>query len=123
MMTSVVPEKNLNKQIGKQMRCMVGFLQIFDSHQLLFGKCVYSPKRLPPVETLSKSPLPLLVFECKEGSARSPWKFFNEALRLSLDNKAIVDAKGSLKPREIRTNASILSANQCEDKVHNYDKQ
>ncbi|PPS09688.1 hypothetical protein GOBAR_AA10955 [Gossypium barbadense] len=182
MMTGVVPEQNLEKQIGKQMGCMAGFLQIFDRHQLLSGKRLYSPKRLPPVETpasekkteqvktvetpaisrelekqpqgraaaspdrskqspvtselrspaselftptgnQSKSPLPLPVFEYKEGSARSPWKFSKEAPRLSLDSRAVVDAKGSLKPREIRTNASILSANQCEDEVDDSDKQ
>ncbi|MFQ6633629.1 hypothetical protein Gotur_010224 [Gossypium turneri] len=182
MMTGVVPEQNLEKQIGKQMGCMAGFLQIFDRHQLLSGKRLYSPRRLPPVETpasekkteqvktvetpaisrelekqpqgraaaspdhskqspvtselrspaselftptgnQSKSPLPLPVFEYKEGSARSPWKFSKEAPRLSLDSRAVVDAKGSLKPREIRTNASILSANQCEDEVDDSDKQ
>ncbi|MBA0861148.1 hypothetical protein Goshw_024969 [Gossypium schwendimanii] len=182
MMTGVVPEQNLEKQIGKQMGCMAGFLQIFDRHQLLSGKRLYSPKRLPPVETpasekkteqvktvetpaisrelekqpqgraaaspdrskqspvtselrspaselftptgnQSKSPLPLSVFEYKEGSARSPWKFSKEAPRLSLDSRAVVDAKGSLKPREIRTNASILSVNQCEDEVDDSDKQ
>ncbi|GMJ09095.1 hypothetical protein HRI_004578700 [Hibiscus trionum] len=62
----------------------------------------------------SKSSLPLPIFEFKEGSARSPWKFSKDAPRLSLDSRAVVDAKGSLKPREIRTNASILSANRCE---------
>ncbi|KAH1081386.1 hypothetical protein J1N35_021147 [Gossypium stocksii] len=182
MMTGVVPEQNLEKQIGKQMGCMAGFLQIFDRHQLLSGKRLYSPKRLPPVETpasekkteqvktvetpaisrelekqpqgraaaspdrskqspvtpelrspaselftptgnQSKSPLPLPLFEYKEGSARSPWKFSKEAPRLSLDSRAVVDAKGSLKPREIRTNASILSANQCEDEVDDSDNQ
>ncbi|XP_017631381.1 protein LONGIFOLIA 1 isoform X2 [Gossypium arboreum] len=182
MMTGVVPEQNLEKQIGKQMGCMAGFLQIFDRHQLLSGKRLYSPKRLPPMETpasekkteqvktvetpaisrelekqpqgraaaspdrskqspvtselrypaselftptgnQSKSPLPLPVFEYKEVSARSPWKFSKEAPRLSLDSRAVVDAKGSLKPREIRTNASILSANQCEDEVDDSDKQ
>ncbi|TYG93860.1 hypothetical protein ES288_A11G144400v1 [Gossypium darwinii] len=182
MMTGVVPEQNLEKQIGKQMGCMAGFLQIFDRHQLLSGKRLYSPKRLPPMETpasekkteqvktvetpaisrelekqpqgraaaspdrskqspvtselrspaselftptgnQSKSPLPLPVFEYKEVSARSPWKFSKEAPRLSLDSRAVVDAKGSLKPREIRTNALILSANQCEDEVDDSDKQ
>ncbi|MBA0715275.1 hypothetical protein Golax_014180, partial [Gossypium laxum] len=76
-----------------------------------------------PTGNQSKSPLPLPVFEYKEGSARSPWKFSKEAPRLSLDSRAVVDAKGSLKPREIRTNASILSANQCEDEVDDSDKQ
>ncbi|GMN48877.1 hypothetical protein TIFTF001_018044 [Ficus carica] len=67
-----------------------------------------SLETLPP-----KSPLPLSVFEFKEGT-RSSWKFAREAPRLSLDSRATVDAKGSLYPREIRTNAAILSANRCE---------
>ncbi|XVE73037.1 hypothetical protein DITRI_Ditri11bG0085900 [Diplodiscus trichospermus] len=170
MTTGMVQEQNLEKQIGKQMGCMAGFFQIFDRHQLLTGKRLYSTKRLPPTtasETtpeqertiespevsreLDKQPqgrpapspdrskqspviselrspapepstptgnqnktLPLPVFEFKEGSARSPRKFSKEAPRLSLDSRAVVDAKGSLKPREIRTNAAILSSNQCE---------
>ncbi|PPD67010.1 hypothetical protein GOBAR_DD36111 [Gossypium barbadense] len=113
----------LEKQIGKQMGCMAGFLYIFDRHPLLSRKCLYSPKRLPPMETPGKSPFPLPLFEYKEGSARSPWKFFKEALSLSVDSNAVVDAKGSLKPREIRTNTSILSVNQCKDEVDNNNKQ
>ncbi|KAM7255937.1 hypothetical protein ACFE04_011678 [Oxalis oulophora] len=50
--------------------------------------------------TTKLSPLP--VFDFKEG-ARSPWKFSKEAPRLSLDSRAIIDAKGVLKPREIPT--------------------
>lgn len=173
MMTGIVPEQHLEKQIRKQMGCMAGFLQIFDRHQILSGKRLYSTKRLPPMaspasettteqektveaqvmsrelekqpqgraaaspdrskqtpiksehrspapepstptDKQSKSSLPLPVFEFKEGSARSPWKFSKEAPRLSLDSRAVVDAKGSLKPREVRTNASILSSKQCE---------
>ncbi|KAL2540632.1 hypothetical protein Adt_01610 [Abeliophyllum distichum] len=65
---------------------------------------------LPP-----KSPLRLPMFELKEGS-RSAWKFCKDTPRLSLDSRATTDAKGSLHPREIRTNASILSpANRCEN--------
>ncbi|XWS36353.1 hypothetical protein CRYUN_Cryun20dG0077900 [Craigia yunnanensis] len=170
MMTGLVPDQNLEKQIRKQMGCMAGFLQIFDRHQILIGKRLYTTKRLPstpagettpqeetaespalsrelekqpqgrsvpsphrskqstvtpelrspapdpstPTGNQNKTPLPLPVFEFKEGSARSPWKFSKEAPRLSLDSRAVVDAKGSLKPREIRTNAAILSVNQCE---------
>lgn len=75
-----------------------------------------SPAQGPvtPLKTDSKSALPLPVLEFKEGT-RSSWKFCKEAPRLSLDSRAVVDAKGSLKPREIRTNASILSANRCEN--------
>ncbi|XVF32486.1 hypothetical protein REPUB_Repub17cG0086900 [Reevesia pubescens] len=172
MTTGMVQEQNLEKQIGKQMGCMTGLLQIFDRHQILTGKRLYSTKRLPPLpasETTSeqekiveapaisrelekqpqgrsapspdrskqqspiiselrslvpepstptgnqnKSSLPLPIFEFKEGSAKSPWKFSKEVPRLSLDSRAVFDAKGSLKPRDIRTNAAILSANQCE---------
>ncbi|CAA3000969.1 protein LONGIFOLIA 1 [Olea europaea var. sylvestris] len=60
------------------------------------------------MESQPKSPLPLPVFELKEGS-KSSWKFCKETPRLSLDSRATTDAKGSLHPREIRTNASILS--------------
>ncbi|XWS46897.1 hypothetical protein CRYUN_Cryun14cG0107400 [Craigia yunnanensis] len=171
MMKGIVQDQTLEKQIGKQMGCMAGFLQIFDRHQIITGKRLYSTKRLPstpatettpeqertaktpalsrelekqpqgrsapspdrsklspvtselrspalepftPTRNQSKTPFPLPIFEFKEGSARSPWKFSKEAPRLSLDSRAVVDAKGSLKPREIRTNAAILSANQCE---------
>ncbi|KAB2616105.1 protein LONGIFOLIA 1 [Pyrus ussuriensis x Pyrus communis] len=62
-------------------------------------------------ELYPKSPLPLPVFEFKEGT-RSSWKFSREAPRLSLDSRATVDAKGSLYPREIRTNAAILTASR-----------
>ncbi|KAL2510744.1 hypothetical protein Adt_16344 [Abeliophyllum distichum] len=48
MTTGMVQEKNLEKHIEKQMGCMAGFLQIFDRHQILTGKHLYSPKRLPP---------------------------------------------------------------------------
>ncbi|XVF21687.1 hypothetical protein REPUB_Repub12eG0111700 [Reevesia pubescens] len=187
MMTGIVQEQNLEKQIGKQMGCMAGFLQIFDRHQILTGKRLYSTRRLPPTavnettseqektvesspvisrelekqppqgrsapspdrskqspviselrspvpelstptENQNKSPLRLPIFELKEGNARSPWKFSKEAPRLSLDSRAVVDAKGSLKPREIRTNAAILSENQCknnseENGVDDNDKQ
>ncbi|KAJ4828605.1 hypothetical protein Tsubulata_004962 [Turnera subulata] len=70
-----------------------------------------TPEAPPPVDTQSKMPLPLPIFELKEGTKTS-WKFCKEAPRLSLDSRATFDAKGSLKPREIRTNASILSASR-----------
>ncbi|KAK8718007.1 hypothetical protein V6N13_045257 [Hibiscus sabdariffa] len=170
-------EQNLEEHIGKQMGCMAGFLQIFDRHQNLTGKRLYSTKRLPPspvsdttseeekvVESpltrefekesqgrLTPSPdrfnqspvvselrspapeiftptgnrnitsLPLPVFEFKGGSARSPWKFSKEAPRLSLDSRAVVDGKGSLKPREIRTNQ--CKTNSEENGVDDNDKQ
>ncbi|KAJ9188068.1 hypothetical protein P3X46_003463 [Hevea brasiliensis] len=64
-------------------------------------------------ESQAKLPLPLPVFELKEGT-KSSWKFCKEAPRLSLDSRATFDAKGSLKPKEIRTNAAILSVTTCE---------
>ncbi|KAE8676717.1 hypothetical protein F3Y22_tig00111582pilonHSYRG00770 [Hibiscus syriacus] len=67
-------------------------------------------------------------FEFNKNSARSPWKFSKEAPRLSLDSRAVVDATGSLKPRELRTYAAISSPNQCEsgreeDGVDGIDQQ
>ncbi|KAI3460915.1 hypothetical protein Pfo_017578 [Paulownia fortunei] len=166
MTTGLVKEHNLEKQIEKQMGCMAGFLQIFDRHQILTGKRLYSAKRLPapsPVVDITseseksapaspanstdlgkplqpnrvaapspqrpnqtpegelrsplagaaaelppKSPVPLPIFELKEGT-RSSWKFYKEAPRLSLDSRATTDAKGGLHPKEIRTTTSILS--------------
>ncbi|RDX68686.1 Protein LONGIFOLIA 1, partial [Mucuna pruriens] len=148
MTTGIVRDQNLEKHIHKQMGCMAGFLQIFDRHQILTGKRIYSHKRLPPVTpptshntslfhftsyqpNLTASPEPekpsaspsrstpspareavvqseakasvptLPVLELKEGT-RSSWKFSREAPRLSLDSRAIVDAKGGLhlQPRE-----------------------
>lgn len=44
MTTGIVQDQqNLEKQMG----CMSGFLQIFDRHQILTGKRLYSTKRLP----------------------------------------------------------------------------
>lgn len=74
---------------------------------------------LPPVSQ-PKPPLP--AFEFKEGT-RSSWKFSREAPRLSLDSRATVDAKGSLYPREIRTNAAILSVNRCENSPEGDDSE
>ncbi|KAF9686910.1 hypothetical protein SADUNF_Sadunf02G0039000 [Salix dunnii] len=71
-----------------------------------------------PVEIQSKSPLSVL--ELKDGT-KSSWKFCKEAPRLSLDSRATFDAKGSLKPREIRTNAAILSVNRCENNAEQTD--
>lgn len=67
------------------------------------------PATPPPEETPTRTPLPLPVFEFKDGF-RSSWKL-REAPRLSLDSRAIVDGKGSVFPREIRTNAAIFAAN------------
>ncbi|KAL3827998.1 hypothetical protein ACJIZ3_016800 [Penstemon smallii] len=57
--TGLIKEpQNLEKHIEKQMGgCMAGFLQLFDRHQILNGKRLYSAKRLPPPvsETTSES--------------------------------------------------------------------
>ncbi|KAA8543301.1 hypothetical protein F0562_021204 [Nyssa sinensis] len=75
-----------------------------------------SPAKEPatPADIPAKMPLPLPIFEFKEGT-RSSWKFCKETPRLSLDSRAIVDAKGTFYPREIRTNAAILSVNRFEN--------
>ncbi|OIW12645.1 hypothetical protein TanjilG_24578 [Lupinus angustifolius] len=66
-----------------------------------------SPAREPQSpSTPSKATLPLRVLEFKEGT-RSSWKFSREAPRLSLDSRAVVDAKGSLHPREIPTENDV----------------
>lgn len=173
MTTGIIRDQNLEKQIEKQMGCMAGFLQIFDRHQLLTGKRLYSTKRLPspssspavdsesemavespsistqlekekphhvrsvpspdrsmqsplsefetPAESPAKMPLPLPVFGFKEGT-KSSWKF-RESPRLSLDSRATVDAKGSLYPREIRTNAAILSGRVSVDTSSSSERQ
>ncbi|XP_042518300.1 protein LONGIFOLIA 2-like [Macadamia integrifolia] len=70
------------------------------------------PEMSVSVESPAITPHPLSVFEFKEG-LRSSWKF-KDAPRLSLDSRASFDGKGSLRPKEIRTNAAILSANRCD---------
>ncbi|XP_060172155.1 protein LONGIFOLIA 1 isoform X1 [Lycium barbarum] len=85
---------------------------------------VEPPSLSVPVETPTppKSPLPLPMFEVKEGT-RSSWKFCKEAPRLSLDSRAVVDAKGTLRPRDLRTKASVLSANKGENTEDGDDNQ
>lgn len=107
------------KQFEKQMGCMSGILHIFDRHP---AKRIYSVKTLtssttqPEPETNSNSPLqstpeietpqpqklplPVLpVFDFKDGT-RSSWKFTRETPRLSLDSRAIIDAKGTIHPKQ-----------------------
>ncbi|XP_010679143.2 protein LONGIFOLIA 1 isoform X2 [Beta vulgaris subsp. vulgaris] len=48
-------------------------------------------------------------------SVKSPWKFNREAPRLSLDSRAITDAKGGLRPREIRINTVSTSGATADD--------
>ncbi|XP_019182240.1 PREDICTED: protein LONGIFOLIA 1-like isoform X2 [Ipomoea nil] len=107
----------------RKMGCMSGFLQLFDRHHILAAKRLYTTKRLLPFTEVNdtseaknivmsqeiakewiKSPLPLPIFEVKDGG-KSSWKIRKEAPRLSLDSRATVDAKGSLHPKEIQINA------------------
>ncbi|MBA0640666.1 hypothetical protein Goklo_023578 [Gossypium klotzschianum] len=60
MTTGIMQEQNLEEQIRKQMGCMAGFLQIFDHHQILTGKRLYSTRRLRP------SPVDLFFFNASE---------------------------------------------------------
>ncbi|KAH7652286.1 hypothetical protein IHE45_19G007100 [Dioscorea alata] len=139
-------ESNLEREIEKQMGCMAGFLQLFDRPQIISAKRLYSPKRLTaagstspseqsdasvislaregspeqypssPVETPGRTvtPLPLPVFDFKEG-LRGSWKL-REAPRLSLDSRAVVDNKGKLRPRDIRTVPATKTAEEDNDR-------
>ncbi|CAN6906034.1 hypothetical protein Bca4012_095993 [Brassica carinata] len=113
METRVVKEGDVEKHIGG---CMAGFFNIFDRPHLLSAKRFSLPKRLsssssslktePSLDSGShsvystpqlRSPAPP---EFKQ-QVVSPRRFSKEAPRLSLDSRAVVDAKGSLKPRQI----------------------
>ncbi|CAO2818850.1 unnamed protein product [Amaranthus hypochondriacus] len=137
-----IHDQNLEKQIEKHMGgCMAGFFNLFDRSHLLSGKRLY-PKRLPPPlspmgcdsgsESISimgspalsmdfentkiQSPAPEIVSSTPaETLVKSPWKFNREAPRLSLDSRAITDAKGGLRPREIRINTISSSGNAVDD--------
>ncbi|KAJ9543464.1 hypothetical protein OSB04_023171 [Centaurea solstitialis] len=160
MMTGLMQDQNLEKQIEKQIGCMSGFLHIFDRQQILAGKRIYATKRLPssagvtaspesvksghttPIREMAKaaqpalpspvtvakpespdrfqpspaaansnsfstvtppkSPLPLPIFELKDGGMKSSWKFCKEMPRLSLDSRATVNSNGSLSAKEIK---------------------
>lgn len=60
-----------------------------------------SPADTPP----ATFPLPLPLFECKDG-VKSSWKFSKEAPRLSLDSRASVDNKGKIR---INPAAAVLN--------------
>lgn len=109
----MVKEGDVEKHIGG---CMAGFFNIFDRPHLLSPKRFSLPKRLssssyslktePSLDSGShsvystpqlRSPAPP---EFKQ-QVVSPRRFSKEAPRLSLDSRAVVDAKGSLKPRQI----------------------
>ncbi|CAK8543515.1 unnamed protein product [Lathyrus sativus] len=114
-MTRVKDEK-LKKQFQKQMGCMAGFLHIFDRHHSFPLKRLNSTKptepetngsnspaeSIPEAETtqLEKPALQILpVFDFKEGT-KSSWKLAREAPRLSLDSRAVMDAKGTIHPKD-----------------------
>lgn len=69
-----------------------------------------------PTVTPPKSPLPLPIFELKEGTMKTSWKFCKEMPRLSLDSRATVDSKGSLCPREIRRDNGANTIDEGYDK-------
>ncbi|CAL9146997.1 unnamed protein product [Musa hybrid cultivar] len=147
------------RRIERQMRCMAGFLQLFDCHHITTGKRHFATHHLhttplaestAPSETSDASspsffkkshpplsspepcpsllesrflvdtparlshPLPLPVFEVKDG-VMSSWKL-RDTPRLSLDSRAVVDAKGKLGlgPLEIRTAVRVASVNQSD---------
>ncbi|KAK3036897.1 hypothetical protein RJ639_031515 [Escallonia herrerae] len=58
MMTGMLHDQNLEKQIEKQMGCMTGFLQLFDRNQMLTGKRLYTTKRLPSTAAVNVYPEP-----------------------------------------------------------------
>lgn len=114
--------------------CMAGFLHLFDRPQILSGRRLHSSqRRLTSVSSGSATPsersmpldrapsspgttppaaprpsLQLSPLDLKEGGvgggfgAPQAWRL----PRLSLDSRAVVDARGKLRPREIRTSAA-----------------
>ncbi|CAA0388286.1 putative protein LONGIFOLIA [Arabidopsis thaliana] len=108
-------EKDLEKQIGG---CMAGFFNIFDRPSLLSPNKRLSSSPSAESESASgrtnqqsvystpelRSPAPAQQGSSSSSSSR-PWRFSKEAPRLSLDSRAVVDAKGCLKHRQIRADA------------------
>uniref|UniRef100_A0ACD5W4P0 Uncharacterized protein n=1 Tax=Avena sativa TaxID=4498 RepID=A0ACD5W4P0_AVESA len=115
--------------------CMAGFLHLFDRPQILSGKRLYhqprrllssssgsatpsemsmpldrgseratplpsSPDMTPPAAPRPSLQLPPLDLKDR-GAAAASWRL----PRLSLDSRAVVDAKGKLRPRDIRTSS------------------
>ncbi|CAO2826516.1 unnamed protein product [Amaranthus hypochondriacus] len=140
-----IHDQNLEKQIEKHMGgCMAGFFNLFDRSHLLSGKRLHT-KRLPPPfphtvgdsasESVSivgspavsmeltkpkiQSPLPENLPVTPITPAKSPWKFNRETPRLSLDSRAITDANGGLRPREIRINTVSTSGTAIDDDREN----
>ncbi|KAL5059620.1 hypothetical protein RYX36_031224 [Vicia faba] len=101
-----------DQKLEKQMGCMAGFLHIFDRHHSFPVKRLNSSKptepetpaeSTPETETTTQPEKPTLqilpVFDFKEGT-RSSWKLAREAPRLSLDSRAVMDAKGTIHPKD-----------------------
>ncbi|KAI3984841.1 hypothetical protein MKX01_039458 [Papaver californicum] len=77
-----------------------------------------------PVKIISSSPSPspLPALDPKE-SLRTPWKL-REGPRLSLDSRATFDTKGSLYPKEIKSNGAIFSStSRCESFESNNENE
>ncbi|XP_071738215.1 uncharacterized protein [Rutidosis leptorrhynchoides] len=96
---------NNNKQIG----CMSGFLQIFDRQHFLAGKRLHSTKRLPPPTTTetvssgaSQDDFQSSPSENADGKLKS-LKSGKEMGRHSLDSRAIVDSKGSIRRKDAQS--------------------
>ncbi|CAL9174386.1 unnamed protein product [Musa hybrid cultivar] len=73
-----------------------------------------SPERSSVSETPARRslPLPLPIFEVADG-ARTTWRI-RDSPRLSLDSRAVVDARGKLRPREIRTAVPVTPGGQSD---------
>ncbi|URE25719.1 hypothetical protein MUK42_17336 [Musa troglodytarum] len=76
--------------------------------------CPSSPERGSAKETPARRSLPLSlpVFEVTDGVSTT-WRI-RDIPRLSLDSRAVVDARGKLRPREIRTAVPVSSGNQTD---------
>ncbi|CAL9775528.1 unnamed protein product [Musa acuminata subsp. burmannicoides] len=76
--------------------------------------CPSSPERGSAAETPARRSLPLSlpVFEVTDGVSTT-WRI-RDIPRLSLDSRAVVDARGKLRPREIRTAVPVPSENQTD---------
>ncbi|KAK9704953.1 hypothetical protein RND81_07G022700 [Saponaria officinalis] len=125
-----VREQNMEKQMGG---CMAGFFNLFDRNHL--------HKRLPPAvnnsssASLITSESPALSKDSEKikpekqpgvpektpvtppppaALAAAPLNFTREAPRLSLDSRAITDAKSGLRPRQIRVSTASNAADDEE---------
>lgn len=75
------------------------------------------PKPQPELRSPAPESVPVTpkTLNSTPEAVKSPWKFNREAPRLSLDSRAITDAKGGLRPREIRINTVSTSAANADD--------